>query len=217
MTILLPDHLQFPDVRRSSREGLLAVGGDLSLPRLLLAYQSGIFPWTDDPLTWWSPNPRAIFELHHVKPSRRLAQKMKQGKIRVTFDQEFEQVIRQCAQPARGRESTWISPRFIHAYSALHDAGHAHSVEAWQDGQLVGGVYGVHINGFFAGESMFHKASDASKICLFALFEHLRERGVELFDTQVLSPLTENLGAIEITRDEYLQRLREALQVRAEW
>ncbi|MEM1058422.1 MAG: leucyl/phenylalanyl-tRNA--protein transferase [Verrucomicrobiota bacterium] len=217
MTILLPDHLQFPDVRRSSREGLLAVGGDLSLPRLLLAYRSGIFPWTDDPLTWWSPNPRAIFDLQHTQPPRRLAQKIRQSKFKITFDLEFDQVIRQCARPARGRESTWISPRFIHAYSALHAAGHAHSVEAWADGRLVGGLYGVHMGGFFAGESMFHHQTDASKVCLFALFDRLRDRGVALFDTQVLSPLTERLGAIEITRDEYLERLREALRIPATW
>lgn len=217
MTILLPDHLHFPDVRRSSREGLLAVGGDLSLERLLLAYRSGIFPWTDDPLTWWSPNPRAIFEIERVRPPRRLAAKLRKPPFRLTYDQAFEQVVRQCARPAPGRESTWISPRFIRAYTALHHAGHAHSVEAWQGERLVGGLYGVHLNGFFAGESMFFKETDASKLCLFTLFERLRAGGVVLFDTQVLSPLTECLGAIEISREDYLLRLRAALQIEARW
>ncbi len=217
MTILLPDHLQFPDVKRSSREGLLAVGGDLSLPRLLLAYQSGIFPWTDDPLTWWSPNPRAIFEIEKVQPPRRLLSKLRHSPFTITYDCAFEQVIRQCARPAPGRESTWISQRFIRAYTALHEAGHAHSVEAWDGNRLVGGLYGVHLNGFFAGESMFYKETDASKLCLFHLFERLREQGVVLFDTQVLSPLTERLGAIEISREAYLTRLRAALQIPVTW
>jgi len=182
-----------------------------------LAYQSGIFPWPDDPLTWWSPNPRAIFEIEKVRPPRRLLSKLRNSPFTITFDGAFEQVIRQCARSAPGRESTWISPRFIRAYTALHEAGHAHSVEAWDGDRLVGGLYGVHLNGFFAGESMFYKETDASKLCLFSLFDRLRERGVVLFDTQVLSPLTERLGAIEISREAYLSRLREALQIPVTW
>jgi len=212
MNILRPDSLVFPNLQSANREGLLALGGDLSVPRLLLAYRSGIFPWTDEPLTWWSPDPRAIFELERFRPPERLKSKLRNHTFTLTFDQAFASVIHACADPAPGRESTWISPRFIDAYIELHRAGHAHSVEVWQEGQLVGGVYGVAIAGFFAGESMFHRVSDASKIALCHLMEHLRARKFELFDTQVLSPLTARLGAIEIRRRDYLERLASALR-----
>lgn len=212
MNILRPDSLVFPNLQTANREGLLALGGDLSVPRLLLAYRSGIFPWTDEPLTWWSPDPRAIFELERFRPPDRLRAKLRNHPFTLTFDRAFANVIHACAEPAPGRESTWISPRFIDAYVELHRAGHAHSVEVWQDRTLVGGVYGVAIAGFFAGESMFHRVTDASKIALCHLFDHLRERGFELFDTQVLSPLTARLGAIEIRRRDYLERLAAALR-----
>ena len=132
--------------------------------------------------------------------------------FRLTIDQDFPAVIHACAEPAEGRESTWISPRFIEAYTELHYQGHAHSVEVWDGPHLVGGVYGVAIAGFFAGESMFHRVSDASKIALCFLIDHLRERRFELFDTQVLSPLTARLSAIEIRRRDYLERLASALR-----
>jgi leucyl/phenylalanyl-tRNA--protein transferase len=212
MNILRPDSLSFPDHRAANREGLLALGGDLSVPRLLLAYRSGIFPWTDDPLTWWSPDPRAIFELHTFRPPKRLETKLRRHPFALTIDRDFGAVIRACAEPGPGRESTWISPRFIEAYTELHRQGHAHSVEVWQEEALVGGIYGVAIHGFFAGESMFHRVTDASKIALCHLVTHLRARKFELFDTQVLSPLTARLGAIEIRRRDYLQRLALALQ-----
>jgi leucyl/phenylalanyl-tRNA--protein transferase len=212
MNILLPDSLAFPDHRAANREGLLALGGDLSIPRLLLAYRSGIFPWTDDPLTWWSPDPRAIFEIGTFQPPRRLASKLRHHDFRITMDTAFAEVIEACAQPSPGRESTWISPRFIEAYTDLHGAGHAHSVEIWDGDTLVGGIYGVAIASFFAGESMFHRATDASKIALCHLMAHLGERGFQLFDTQVLSPLTARLGAIEIRRRDYMKRLAEALE-----
>jgi leucyl/phenylalanyl-tRNA---protein transferase len=207
MFLLAPDVIEFPEVRFASRDGLLAVGGDMSIPRLLLAYRSGIFPWTDDPLTWWSPNPRAIFDLETYQPPRRLADKMKKKPFELTFDRDFAAVISNCSRPAPGRETTWISPSFIRAYTELHKAGHAHSVEAWQDGELAGGVYGVCIGGFFAGESMFYRVTDASKIALTHLLFSLRDAGFRLFDTQVRSPLTERLGAIEIPRTDYLRRL----------
>jgi len=212
MNILRPDSLSFPDHRAANREGLLALGGDLSVPRLLLAYRSGIFPWTDDPLTWWSPDPRAIFDINTFRPPKRLVSKLRHHPFDITVDRDFNAVIRACARPAPGRESTWISPRFIDAYVELHRQGHAHSVEVWQDGFLVGGIYGIAIHGFFAGESMFHRATDASKIALCYLMDHLRARNFELFDTQVLSPLTARLGAIEIRRRDYLERLTSALR-----
>ena len=212
MNILRPDNLAFPNLQTANREGLLALGGDLSVPRLLLAYRSGIFPWTDEPLTWWSPDPRAIFEIDRFNPPKRLESKLRNHPFDLTFDRDFSAVIHACSEPATGRESTWISPRFIEAYLALHRQGHAHSVEVWQEGRLVGGIYGVAIRGFFAGESMFHRVTDASKIALCHLITHLRARNFELFDTQVLSPLTARLGAIEIRRRDYLERLASALQ-----
>jgi leucyl/phenylalanyl-tRNA--protein transferase len=212
MNILRPDNLAFPDHRAANREGLLALGGDLSVPRLLLAYKSGIFPWTDDPLTWWSPDPRAIFEIETFRPPRRLESKLRHHPFEITINRDFAGVIRGCADPAPGRESTWISPRFVEAYSELHRQGYAHSVEVWQGRQLAGGIYGVAIQGFFAGESMFHRVTDASKIALCFLMDYLRSRRFELFDTQVLSPLTARLGAIEIRRRDYLGRLASALR-----
>jgi leucyl/phenylalanyl-tRNA--protein transferase len=212
MNILRPDNLVFPNLQTANREGLLALGGDLSVARLLLAYQSGIFPWTDEPLTWWSPDPRAIFDIEGFSPPKRLQSKLRHNPFEMTVDQAFKAVIHACAEPAAGRESTWISPRFIEAYMELHRQGHAHSVEVWQEKRLVGGIYGVGINGFFAGESMFHRVTDASKIALCYLMSHLREQKFELFDTQVLSPLTARLGAIEIRRRDYLERLASALR-----
>ena len=211
MNILRPDSLVFPNLQTANREGLLALGGDLSVPRLLLAYRSGIFPWTDEPLTWWSPDPRAIFDINRFEPPKRLRAKLRHNSFQVTVDRDFLSVIHACAEPAFRRESTWISPRFIDAYLQLHRQGHAHSVEVWENGKLVGGIYGVAIRGFFAGESMFHRATDASKIALCHLMDHLRERKFELFDTQVLSPLTARLGAVEIRRRDYLERLASAL------
>ncbi len=212
MNILHPDSLSFPDIQAANREGLLALGGDLSVPRLLLAYRSGIFPWTDDPLTWWSPDPRAIFEIETFHPPKRLETKLRNHPFELTIDRDFCAVIHACAEPAEGRESTWIGPRFIEAYLKLHRQGHAHSVEVWQKKKLVGGMYGVAIHGFFAGESMFHRVTDASKIALCHLMDHLRTKKFELFDTQVLSPLTARLGAIEIRRYDYLERLASALR-----
>jgi leucyl/phenylalanyl-tRNA---protein transferase len=212
MNILRPDNLVFPNLQTANREGLLALGGDLSVPRLLLAYRSGIFPWTDEPLTWWSPDPRAIFEIATFRPPQRLESKLRRRPFDLTFDRDFRGVILACAEPAEGRESTWISPRFIEAYLELHRQGHAHSVEVWQGSRLVGGIYGVAIHGFFAGESMFHRVTDASKIALCHLMDHLRAQKFELFDTQVLSPLTARLGAIEIRRRDYLERLASALR-----
>jgi leucyl/phenylalanyl-tRNA--protein transferase len=212
MNILRPDSLVFPNLQTANREGLLALGGDLSVARLLLAYRSGIFPWTDEPLTWWSPDPRAIFDIKTFRPPKRLEPKLRRNPFEVTIDRAFKAVIDACAEPAEGRESTWISPRFIDSYLELHRQGHAHSVEVWNQGKLVGGIYGVAIRGFFAGESMFHRETDASKIALCHLMDHLRARNFELFDTQVLSPLTARLGAIEIRRRDYLERLASALR-----
>ncbi len=203
------DHrLRFPDPRLADSEGLVAVGGDLSVPRLLLAYRSGIFPWTVDPITWWSPDPRAIFELNSFHVSRSFRRVLKEKPFEITIDNAFAGVMKSCAAPAKGRRSTWITPEFIDAYTELHQQGHAHSLECWQGGKLVGGIYGVAIGAFFAGESMFHKASNASKAALYYLIQHLRDREYLLFDIQMLTPITRQLGGITVPREEYLERLK---------
>ena len=215
--ILLDDRLWFPDacdaVKRGPHAGLVAVGGDLSVPRLLLAYRSGLFPWTAAPATWWSPDPRGIFELDQFHVSRSLARTVRKAGFEITFDRAFREVITACAKTRR--PGGWITPQFISAYTELHEAGHAHSVECWQAGKLVGGVYGVATGGLFAGESMFHRASDASKVALFHLVGRLRERGFTLFDTQMVTPVTRQLGATEIGRAEYLRRLAAAVTIQA--
>jgi leucyl/phenylalanyl-tRNA--protein transferase len=209
---MLDRRLRFPSPEQADHEGLVAIGGDLSVSRLLLAYRSGIFPWTVDPITWWSPEPRAIFELDGLDVSRSLAKVIRQGLFRVTVDRAFRRVMQGCAAPARGRRSTWISPEFIAAYTQLHEQGHAHSLECWQGRRLVGGIYGVAVGGLFAGESMFHKVSNASKVALFHLVEHLRRQGFVLFDIQMLTPITAQLGGITISREEYLRRLAQAVE-----
>ena len=212
MPLAILDHrFRFPSPDRADAEGLVAGGGDLSVPRLLLAYRSGIFPWTVDPITWWSPEPRAIFELDGFHVSRSLARVIRKGVFSITMDRAFGQVMQGCAAPAPGRRSTWISPEFIAAYTQLHQQGHAHSLECWQGRRLVGGIYGVTIGGLFAGESMFHRVSDASKVALFHLIEHLRRQRFVLFDIQMLTPITAQLGGISIPRAEYLSRLAQAV------
>jgi leucyl/phenylalanyl-tRNA--protein transferase len=211
VTLLGPE-LRFPHPRTANRDGLVAVGGDFSVERLLLAYRSGIFPWTAAPITWWSPNPRGIFELDGFHLSRSLARVLRQKRFEVTFDQAFGDVMKGCAEPGPGRRGTWITKEFLKAYTELHQRGHAHSVECWQEGKLVGGVYGVSVGGLFAGESMFHRVSDASKVALFHLVERLRERGFKLFDVQMLTPITQQLGGKAISRTEYLKRLAEAVE-----
>jgi leucyl/phenylalanyl-tRNA--protein transferase len=211
---VLDQRLRFPDPRLADAEGLVAVGGDLSVRRLLLAYRTGVFPWTIEPVSWWSPDPRAVFELDGFHVSRSLAKVIRNEVFEITIDRAFRRVMQECAAPARGRRSTWISPEFIEAYTELHEHGHAHSLECWQGGELAGGVYGVAVRGLFAGESMFHRASNASKVALFYLIEHLKQQGFVLFDIQMLTSATEQLGGVTIPRDEYLRRLAEAVRKR---
>jgi leucyl/phenylalanyl-tRNA---protein transferase len=213
-TFLRLDHrLRFPDPASASSEGLVAIGGDFSTARLLLAYRSGIFPWTVQPITWWSPDPRAIFELNRFHIPQRLAKLLRQQPFEITRDRAFRHVMQGCAQPAPGRESSWISPEFIAAYTRLHERGHAHSVECWRGKELVGGIYGVSIGGFFAGESMFHRTDNAAKVALCHLVEHLRARGFALFDIQMVTPATRGFNPVEIPRPEYLQRLKAAVEM----
>ncbi|MFL5240887.1 MAG: leucyl/phenylalanyl-tRNA--protein transferase [Gemmataceae bacterium] len=201
----------YVDPELADEFGLVAVGGDLSPDRLLHAYRAGIFPWFDegDPVLWWSPDPRAIFELDVVHVSRRLARTIRSGRFRVTINQDFQAVMKGCAE---GREEgTWITAEMMRAYWQLHRRRHAHCVEVWQGDELAGGIYGVAIGGFFAGESMFTRVRDASKVALVHLIQRLRERGFQLFDIQFLNEHTQRLGAVEIPRAEYLTRLRHAL------
>lgn len=193
-------------------EGLVAVGGDLSPARLLLAYRRGVFPWYGEylPVMWWSPDPRAVFELDGLRLTRRLRRTLRSGRFAVTVNRDFAGVIRGCAD--RPGEGTWITPEMIEAYEALHRLGHAHSVEVWHQGELAGGLYGVAVGGLFAGESMFHRVRDASKVALAFAVERLRRRAFRLFDIQFLTEHTARLGAVEIPRREYLARLREAVR-----
>ena len=213
MVAILDERLWFPDPLRARGDGMVAIGGDLSVPRLVLAYSNGIFPWTVNPITWWSPNPRGIFELKDFHVSRSLRHELKRGRIEVTFDRDFPAVIRGCAEAPRDGDSTWITEEFIRAYIRLHEAGHAHSVEAWTDGELVGGLYGVAVGGLFAGESMFHRVSNASKVCVARLVERLNAQGFQLFDTQMVTTATEQMGAVEVSRAEYLKRLWAAMEL----
>jgi leucyl/phenylalanyl-tRNA--protein transferase len=200
----------FPDPETFDEQGFVAVGGDLSPERLVAAYRAGIFPWYSDdtPILWWSPDPRGAFELGGLHVSRRLARTVRGGKFTVTFDHAFADVMLGCADREEG---TWITSDMLAAYAALHRLGHAHSVEVWRGGELAGGVYGVTVGGLFAGESMFSRARDASKVALVHLDEHLRRRGYALFDIQYVNEHTGSLGAVEVPRREYLRRLREAL------
>ncbi len=207
----LVDHPVFPPPELAEPDGLLAIGGDLSPPRLLLAYSSGIFPWYNEgePILWWSPDPRCIFEPQALKISRSLHKTVRQKVFSVTFDKAFRGVIAACAQVRRKQEAgTWITGEMLEAFCRLHQLGYAHSVECWQDGVLAGGLYGVCLGRCFFGESMFHLAPDASKVALAVLAETLRERNFELIDGQLPNPHLRSLGAREIPRPEFLQRLR---------
>jgi leucyl/phenylalanyl-tRNA--protein transferase len=212
--IALPPSRFFPPPTATTPDGLVCIGGRLAPAWLLDAYSHGIFPWPmwdDEPLVWWSPDPRAIIELDGLHISRRLARTLRGGKFRATCDRDFAAVIRGCATAGERRSGTWLTPGMIRAYCRMHALGHAHSVEVWQDGILAGGTYGIAIGGLFAAESMFHLTRDASKVALAHLVAHLNARGFELLDIQQWTPHTGSLGAIEIPRLEYLRRLASAI------
>jgi leucyl/phenylalanyl-tRNA--protein transferase len=193
-------------------DGLVAVGGAVTPESLLRAYREGVFPWSSDPMvTWWSPDPRAIFDMERYRPSRSLRKRIRRAGWFFTIDRDFEGVMRRCAEPTSSRLTTWITDDFIAAYTELHRRGATHSVEVYEKDELVGGLYGVSIGGFFGGESMFNRRPDASKAAVAHLVQHLRERGFVLLDAQVPSPHLASLGAVEVSRDEYLVRLRDAI------
>ena len=211
LPVRLGEAMDFPNPEFADADGLVAVGGDLLAERLLAAYRQGIFPWTVDPITWWSPDPRGLFELDQFHVGDSLARVIRQRTFEVTVDQAFREVMQGCAAPGPKRRHSWISPAFIAAYTQLHLQGHAHSVECWRDGKLVGGIYGVAIGGLFAGESMFHRADNASKVALAHLMAHLQARQFSLFDIQMVTTATQSFGATEVSRREYLRRLAEAI------
>jgi leucyl/phenylalanyl-tRNA---protein transferase len=191
-------------------ENLVDIGGQLNVPTLLRAYRAGSFPWTVHPVTWWSPDPRAVIEFDSFHSSRSLLKAIRQQKFTSTADQAFDRVIENCAQQTAQRKSTWITPEFIDAYKEMHRAGYGHSVEVWSEGDLVGGIYGIALGGYFAGESMFHRVNDASKAALHFLVQHLKARGYVLFDVQMPTRITLQMGAALISRTDFLHRLTRA-------
>jgi leucyl/phenylalanyl-tRNA---protein transferase len=212
---LLSDHLTFPPPHLATKEGLLAIGGDLSPKRLLLAYEAGIFPWysEDDPILWWSPDPRLVLYPKQIKISRSLAKTIRRRKFRITMDTHFEQVIAACARtPRRDALGTWITSAMMEAYCTLHRLGYAHSVETWSGDTLVGGLYGVSLGGCFFGESMFATVSDASKVALVYLGNFLHTHHFDLIDCQIPTEHLASMGALEVSRRTFILQLRKSLQ-----
>ena len=205
----LTERLAFPSPELAEAEGLLAVGGDLSPHRLLLAYSLGIFPWFNEgePLLWWSPDPRCVLFPEELKVSRSLGKLLRRNPFRITSNRAFAQVINSCAGLRQQEVGTWITDEMRAAYCHLHEAGYVHSVEAWLDDELVGGLYGVCLGRCFFGESMFFRVANASKVAFVTLVRHLREQGFTLVDCQLPSAHLASFGARSLPRSEFLQRL----------
>jgi len=206
----LTDKIWFPDVNEATEDGLLAVGGDLSVQRLILAYKSGIFPWFDieEPILWWSPNPRFVIFPDKLKVSKSMKQVLRNTNYTVTINKDFKSVITECSRVKReGQAGTWITKSMIEAYVKLNELGYAKSVEVWKEDILVGGLYGIDLgNAVFCGESMFSKESNASKVA-FTTF--IQNSNFKLIDCQVYTNHLESLGAEEISRDEFLEILKD--------
>lgn len=208
----LTDTLWFPHPNDSDPQGFLAWGGDLSVQRLLLAYHSGIFPWYEQggPILWWSPDPRIVLFPEKFKVSKSLQKTINSEKFTITFNSDFPRVIQACAHITRkGEAGTWITREMQSAYNKLHSLGHAFSVEAWRDDNLVGGLYGIDLpdRKIFCGESMFSLVTDASKVAFYYLVEHLKTKNYRLIDCQIYNPHLESLGAEEIERELFLEML----------
>lgn len=204
----------FPPVDEADPDGLLAYGGCLEPDWLLDAYSHGVFPWPQEgfePMLWWSPDPRAIIELDGLHVSKRLRRTLRAGKFSVTCNRDFAGVLHGCATAPNRQGGTWLTDEMIAAYTEMHRLGHAHSVEVWHAGELAGGVYGMAIGGLFAAESMFHYETDASKVALAHLVNHLDAKGFSLLDIQQWTEHTGRMGAVEISRDAFLGRLQEAV------
>jgi leucyl/phenylalanyl-tRNA---protein transferase len=207
--------LGFPPPEEAEPSGLLAVGGDLEPARLVLAYAHGIFPWfgEDDPILWFSPDPRAILEPSALRVGRTLRKELRRARFEISFDRAFARVVRACAEAERpGQRGTWITGGMIEAYCRLHELGLAHSVEAWSAGELAGGVYGVSLGSAFFGESMFARRDNASKVAFVALVRRLEEWGFDLVDCQMRTEHLERFGAREVPRAEFLARLARSLE-----
>jgi leucyl/phenylalanyl-tRNA--protein transferase len=209
---LSPDrNSSFPDVSLSLREpdGLLAVGGDLTVERLVTAYRSGIFPWysDDQPILWWSPDPRSVLLIDELHISKSLKKTLRQKRFNVTTDHAFEHVINACSQPRDSSPGTWITDEMQQAYIRLHQAGKAHSVECWHDGKLVGGLYGVAVGKVFFGESMFSRYTDASKVAFVLLVQQLQKWHFYLIDCQIQSAHLDRFGANNISRNRFIELL----------
>ncbi len=210
----LSHQVEFPPAWLARSDGLLCIGGDLSCERLLLAYQKGIFPWfsENEPILWWSPDPRLVLFPSQVTISRSLRKKIKKNLFQITVDQAFEYTIKACAKPRkRPGEGTWLVDEMVDAYMALHNKGYAHSVETWHQGELVGGLYGISLGCSFFGESMFSRKSDASKVALVALARHLDAHGFDLIDCQVTTDHLCQMGAVEIPRNQFLDILHRSI------
>jgi len=211
----LSESIIFPPPHLADETGLLAVGGDLSRERLLSAYKSGIFPWysVDEPILWWSPDPRLVLYPNEMKVHKRLKRTLKTGGFSITLDESFHEVMLGCAAPRRAKKvGTWIVPEMMDAYDRLHASGYAHSVEAWQEGRLVGGLYGVSLGSCFFGESMFTRVPDASKVAFVSLVQYLSAHHFEMIDCQVTTTHLLSFGAREISRREFLKQLQAALK-----
>jgi leucyl/phenylalanyl-tRNA--protein transferase len=208
--------LFFPPADEAGADGLLGVGGDLSPERLMLAYRSGIFPWfaDDEPILWWSPDPRMVLFPDEVVITRSMKKVLRNGKFRVTFNQNFRDVILNCRNvPRSGQVGTWITEEMVEAYMGLHELGHAKSVEVWQGDELVGGLYGVDLGHIFCGESMFSKVPNASKIAFITLAAKLQLENYSLLDCQVHNDHLESLGAREIPRKDFMKILKQGKAV----
>ncbi len=208
----LSQNLDFPDPEHASEEGLLAIGGDLSTDRLLLAYRSGIFPWYDQesPILWWSPDPRMVLFPDKFVVSKSLRKTIRSEVFNITFNKAFEEVVSNCASIKRiGQKDTWITPEMKEAYIQMHHLKHAISVEVWKNDELIGGLYGVDLpeKKLFCGESMFSKVTDASKVGFYHLVARLKSEAYQLIDCQVYTTHLESLGAEEITRKDFLKYL----------
>lgn len=207
----LTERLEFPPVENANAEGLLAVGGDLSPERLLLAYRTGIFPWfnEDSLILWWSPDPRMVLFPNKIKISKSMRKVLAEGRFKLTQNTQFEEVMNQCASIKRsGQEGTWITAEMKRAYKRLHGKGLAKSYEVWEDNLLVGGLYGVDLGYIFCGESMFSKTDNASKFALIKLAQELHERKYRLIDCQLYTEHLKSLGAEEIPRSEFIKILQ---------
>ncbi|WP_435276876.1 leucyl/phenylalanyl-tRNA--protein transferase [Psychrobium sp. nBUS_13] len=221
LTLLKMDNIDFPPVELAMNEpdGLLAIGGDLSEERLLNAYFHGIFPWfnEDDPIMWWSPSKRCVIDCNEFHVSKSFRKFLRQSTIRITINKQFNNVINYCRQPRKDELGTWIDDKMANAYSNLHYQGHAHSIEAWQNDQLIGGLYGIFINNTFCGESMFSLAPNGSKVALLGLSQFLKQHNVSMIDCQIENPHLMSLGAKLISRHAFVEHLSNTLPSKIDW